>query len=152
MRLPFNAPIIALPYVVYAVALFAARIFDPLVMAHRTAVAQLDVGVLALDGGQRVVDLNPAAEHILRLPLERARGRAVGDLLPAQVGEHLGGEHATEIALSLGAPQAREYTLGVSPLRDWRGLDVGTLLLLHDVTDQQRAQAQICLLYTSMPG
>lgn len=143
LRLPFNAPIIALPYVVYAVALFAARIFDPLVMAHRTAVAQLDVGVLALDGGQRVVDLNPAAEHILRLPLERARGRAVGDLLPAQVGEHLGGEHATEIALSLGAPQAREYTLGVSPLRDWRGLDVGTLLLLHDVTDQQRAQAQI---------
>lgn len=144
LRLPFNAPVIALPYVVYAVALFSFHIFDPLVMAHRTAIEQLDVGVLALDTGQRVIDLNPAAERILRLPLDRARGRPVGELLPAPVGEYLGGEHATEVGLSLGAPpDARAYTLGVSPLRDWRGLDVGTLLLLHDVTEQQRAQAQI---------
>ncbi len=50
----------------------------------------------------------------------------------------------TEIELILGPGQAlRSYTLVISPLKDWRGLDVGRLLMLHDVTEQKRAQAQI---------
>jgi signal transduction histidine kinase len=143
LQLPFNAPVLALPYAVYAVALFAFHIFDPLVMAHRTAIEQLDVGVLALDGGRRVIDMNPAAERAIQLPLDRAKGRLVGDLLPAHA-DGIGRGAALQTELSLGAPpQRREYTLEVSPLKDWRGVDVGSLLLLHDVTEQKRAQAQI---------
>ncbi len=37
----------------------------------------------------------------------------------------------------------RDARLQTSPLRDWRGLDMGRLLLLHDVTAQNRAQAQL---------
>jgi signal transduction histidine kinase len=44
----------------------------------------------------------------------------------------------------VGAGQAvRYYTLAISPLKDWRGLQVGRLLLLRDVTEQKQAQAQL---------
>jgi len=43
-----------------------------------------------------------------------------------------------------GVGQAvRQYALQISPLSDWRGLEAGRLLLLRDVTEQKRAQAQI---------
>jgi len=46
--------------------------------------------------------------------------------------------------ISLGAGDAvRYYALHLSPLKDRRSLDLGYLLLLHDVTEQRRAHAQL---------
>jgi hypothetical protein len=39
--------------------------------------------------------------------------------------------------------EVRRYVLEISPLSDWRGLEIGRLLLLLDVTERRRAQAQI---------
>jgi len=136
--LPFNAPILIVPYVIYAVALFALRIFDPMVMARQSAIDQLDAGVLVLDRAGRVVGHNPAAAHMLGLSGEGIRGRPVGALLPA--GALLVAGSSGFHAMSL---RERDIQLQASPLRDWRGLDVGRLLLLHDVTAQNRTQAQL---------
>lgn len=137
--LPLNTPFMLLPYLVYAVALFAFRIFDPMVVARQTAIEQIGAGLLVLDGGERVVGLNPAAERILGLPVERAQGQVVGELLP--VGAMSVSERKTaERILRL---KERDYLLELSSLRDWRGLDVGRLLLLHDVTEQRQAQARL---------
>jgi len=46
--------------------------------------------------------------------------------------------------MSLGSgAETRYYLLETSALKDWRGLEIGRLLLLHDVTEQKRAQAQL---------
>ncbi len=143
LRLPFDAPVFAVPYLAYAVALFAFHIFDPVAMAHQAAVAQLDVGVLTLDRAGQVLDLNPAAARILGLPAEHVKGRPVGELLPAPAAAPLGDDGAADLAVSLGAPDhPRHYAVTASPLHDWRGLDVGRVLLLYDVTEQQRAASQ----------
>jgi len=47
------------------------------------------------------------------------------------------------LEVSLGGAEARRYTLTLTPLVDHRALTMGHLLLLHDVTEQRRAQAQI---------
>jgi len=39
--------------------------------------------------------------------------------------------------------ETRHYLLETSALKDWRGLEIGRLLLLHDVTGQKRAEAQL---------
>jgi signal transduction histidine kinase len=39
--------------------------------------------------------------------------------------------------------EVRQYVLEISPLSDWRGLEAGRLLLLRDVTEQRRTQAQM---------
>lgn len=124
----------------YVIALFGFRIFDPVALARQTAIEQLASGMLVLDAQERVVSMNPAAERILGVASARARGQPVRQLLPAYAAEPGG----REAELSLGAGDApRQYTLAVSPLRDGRGLEAGRLLLLHDVTAQRRAQAQI---------
>jgi signal transduction histidine kinase len=38
--------------------------------------------------------------------------------------------------------ETRYYQVEASALNDWRGLEIGRLLLLHDVTEQKQAQAQ----------
>ena len=49
-----------------------------------------------------------------------------------------------ETAFYLGSGQKlSHYSLAISQLKDFRGLEVGRLLLLRDVTEQKQAQAQI---------
>jgi len=144
LDLPFNAPIMIVPYTIYAVALFAFRIFDPMVVARQSAIDQLDAGVLVLDRAGRVVGHNPAAVNMLGLAGEEIRGRPISALLPAGTAETI---HGAMAAGSSGfhdtSLRERDIQLQTSPLRDWRGLDVGRLLLLHDVTAQNQAQTQL---------
>jgi signal transduction histidine kinase len=148
----FNVPPIAFEYGMYAIALFGFRIFEPIRLARQAVIVQMREGVLVLDPEGRVAGLNPAAERILRLPEKQAMGQAVRDLLPAYPDGLLADPAGAEIELSLpegrqddlkAGQEVRQYMLGISPLEDWRGLEVGRLLLLRDVTEQKRAQAQL---------
>jgi signal transduction histidine kinase len=150
--LPLQVPPVGFEYAMYAVALFAFRIFDPIPLARQRAVEQLRAGMVVLDPRGRVASLNPAAERILAVPVGRARGRPIEELLPACPAEPLAGPAETEVEFSLpegarddagAGHELRHYTLAISVLRDWRGLEAGRLLLLHDVTAQKRSQAQI---------
>jgi PAS domain S-box-containing protein len=136
---------LAIPSVMYAIALFGFRIFSPIGLAQQAVLAQMRDGVLVLDAESRVVELNPAAQQILGSSERRAIGSPIRDLLPSyeQMREVPNAMEAgeTEISLEMQA-QTRYYAPAVSPLKDWRGLAVGRLLLLHDVTEQRRAQAQ----------
>jgi len=40
-------------------------------------------------------------------------------------------------------PDTRYYLVEACALNDWRGLAVGRLLMLHDITEQKRAQSQL---------
>jgi len=64
--------------------------------------------------------------------------------LPADADKCLAGSGDTEIELGLGeGTSLRYYMLANSLLNDFRGLEVGRLLLLRDVTELKRTQAQI---------
>ncbi len=130
----------------YAIALFGFRIFDPIPLARQTAIEQLPSGMLVLDPQGGIVSLNPAACAIFGSPQKCLLGHSIQDLLPASadlIGDHpVGGEGRGEISLGSG-PEPRFYRAEACSLNDWRGLEVGHLFLLHDVTDQKQAQAQL---------
>lgn len=146
--LPLDTLAMAFAFLAYAIVLFRFHILDPIPLAHQTAIEQLQAGMLVLDPQGRVSSLNPAAERMLGATAGRLRGRPIEELLPACLDPPLAGPGGTEI--ELGLPEGgqdgaglRQYSLAVSPLKDWRGLEAGRLLLLRDVTEQKRAQAQI---------
>jgi signal transduction histidine kinase len=141
--------IIAIPFGIYAIALFGFRIFDPVPAAGRAAIEQMREGMVVFDTGWRALSLNPAAAGILGVPAARARGKTWAELLPScpDAGQCLGaGRIPIEVNLrddEAAGTDARRYTLMLTPLMDHRALTMGHLLLLHDVTEQGRAQAQI---------
>ena len=132
--------------IVYGLALFGFRMFDPIPLARKTVIEQMREGMLVLDAGQQIVDLNPAAERILGLPAGHARGHPASNLLPgwAEMSASLDDPAKAQPEIRLGTgSQARDYALHVSPLKNPQGQALGHLLLLHDVTEQKRAQTQL---------
>jgi PAS domain S-box-containing protein len=141
--LPVDVLGVGFEFLMYAVALFGFRIFDPVPLANQMAIEQLQDGVLVLDPQGRVASLNPAAEEILGKPSRLALGEPVRELLPAYQEEPLSGAGKTVIEFRAGEGSSlRDYTLRVSHLRDWRGMEIGRLLLLRDVTEPKRAREQ----------
>jgi PAS domain S-box-containing protein len=139
--LPIDIISIAVVFLTYAIALFGFRIFDPITLARQTVIAQMRDGMLVLDSQGRVASLNLAAEQILGVSARSARGRPVKELLPAYPDRHLEDAGMNVIEFSLGeVPTVRDFTLAISQMKDWRGLEVGRLLLLRDVTEPKRAR------------
>ena len=142
--LPLDVLGIAFAYVMYAIALFGFRMFDPVALARLTLMEQLSDGMLVLDDQGRVASLNPAAERIFGLTARQVKDKPVREVLPAYPEELPPVTSGTEIEFSLPASGGvSHYRLVISLLNDWRGQQVGRLLLLHNVTEQKRAQAQL---------
>jgi signal transduction histidine kinase len=140
----FYVPEKALPVLACAIALFGYRIFDPIPLARQTVIEQLQAGMLVLDLEGRVVSLNPAAESILNTSEKQVKCIPVKELMPAYPEKCLVDSGETKIELGLGdASNLQYYIITNSLLKDFRGLEVGRLLLLHDITDQKRTHAQI---------
>jgi len=144
--LPLDLLGMSFEFLMYAIVLFGFRILDPIPLARQTAIEQLQAGMLVLDPQGKIVGSNPAARSILGSPTKRLLGRLIQDLSPACAGL-IGNLQATgqgqgEISQGSG-PGTRYYQVEASALNDWRGLAVGRLLMLHDITEQKRAQSQL---------
>jgi len=148
---PLDASVLSMniSVVMYGLALFRFRMFDPIPMARQTVIEQMREGMLVLDTGGKVVDLNPAAENILGQPAARVRGRDAAEVLPAYA-EVSAGKAQAEISLPEGRRDGVgtgstlcHYELTLSPLKDRYEQVLGHLLLLHDVTAQKQARAQL---------
>lgn len=130
---------------IFAWGFFRARFLDVAPLAHSAVFSGLADGVLVLDGRDRVVDLNPAAQRILE-----CSGSVIGESV-----DDAFCESAPQLALALADPaHARElvvgppglerhYELRVSPLVRADGDRAGRLILLHDVTERALAQAAL---------
>ena len=124
--------------------LFRFHLLDIVPVARDAVIEGMDDGVVVVDTGGRVVDLNPAARRILARP----GGDPVGDTLrrlaprlDALLAED-SGEARVEVGLGEGAAR-RNFDLAISPLRDREGRSTGRLLVLHDVTERKRTEEEL---------
>lgn len=142
--LPLDILAIAFAFLMYAIALFGFNLFDPVAMARQTAFEQLYVGIVILDPRERVMRMNPAVERMLDVTVEHAVGRPFTELCPGYAEANSTAASEAEFEVTIGNwPDVRYYTVAISPLKDWRGAPVARLLLLQDVTEQRRSQAQL---------
>ena len=128
---------------VYAIALFWLHALDPVPDARRAALATMRDGMVVVDGEGRIVDVNASARRALGSSREALLARPLGDVLPlGDPGPDGGGAGETNLDLD-GEGVLRRYLVETTPLDDRRGRPLGSLVLLHDVTEQERAQAQL---------
>jgi two-component system phosphate regulon sensor histidine kinase PhoR len=111
---------------------------------QQAVLASMTEGVIALDAEQQVIILNQAAAHILGVNREEAEGRPIHEVVPGSEWRWL-----LNRLLFMAAPVAEEVTLDQgrrvirahsSPLQDETGTPMGTLLVMHDVTQFKRLE------------
>jgi PAS domain S-box-containing protein len=140
------APAIAcLSGIVAAWGLFRFRLLDIVPIARSAVIEDIDSGVIVMDQQQRVVDLNRNAQRILDYPAAQAIGRQaeeVFDAWPALAVLYQGTAARAEIALEVGGA-SHYYESHISPLTDQDGQQIGRVIILHDITEYKKAQAQL---------
>ncbi len=142
--IPYSPIGITFTCVMYAIVLFRFRIFGPLPLARQVLNQRMPVGILVLDDENKVRSLNPAGEKILRTSFKSAKGRAIGELLPAYPRELT--EVTVDQRLEFSLPVDNDlqfYELVITNLKNWRDWHVGKLLLINNVTEQRRTQKNL---------
>jgi len=112
-----------------------------------TLVANLSTAVISLDPAGRVTTANPAVEKMLGAPLRTGipavRALRERDLVPLAdlVEQALIAEESVRRDLELaGVAATRQLTVQVSPLKSRSDDDLGTLIMIEDLSDLLRAQ------------
>lgn len=140
-----------------AVALHNARLFTDLERMrnyNESILRSLTNGVVTLDAEHRVVKANEAALAILELD-EQPRGRPFEALfggerswltpLMARSTEHLSGtqqeNRLADVDIELANGHLRSVNLVAVPLADLEDQEIGSMIVLEDVTEEQRIRS-----------
>ncbi len=124
-------------------ALFRLGLLDLVPVAHEAVIESMADGVLVLDAGSRVIEMNPAASGIVGRAASDAIGQPVASLLTGRLDllERYRDvqEARDEISVSREGAE-RNFELRISPLRVRNGRPSGRLVVLRDVTERHRAE------------
>lgn len=126
--------------------LFRLKLLDVVPIARDMLIETMDDPMIVLDGLDRVVDLNAAAQRLLGCAEEQAVGKPAAQTLGPLAVSLAGGldSSAEPRALVVGeSGESRWYDVRVSPLRNGDGRDHGRLVVLHDITEQQQSEELI---------
>ena len=129
-------------------AIVRGTLLDVLPLARDALVEQMADGVVVFDGGNKAVDVNPAALAML--------GTFAGDVIGKPAEAILGG--VKDVAGILAGRDVRSAVLSIGPVVDSRYVDLGItpifvglgspparLVTLHDVTEERRASENLKL-------
>lgn len=122
-------------------ALYRYRLLDVMPVARDYLVESMDDALLVLDTRNRVLDLNPAARHLLNLTETAVIGQDILHLIPPAE-QHLYDQfadvHEGQAEIEIGSGRTtRHFDLRINPLRQ-KGTTIGRLIVLREVTDQVR--------------
>ncbi len=126
-------------------AIFGQRLFDLVPVARETLIQVMPDGAVVLDGEGKVVEINPAARHILGLP---------GDVTAPDIGH--AGERWPALARCFGSTtDAEEEVMIAGPagaawlearasiLHDAGGRLASRLVMLRDISKRKRAEEDL---------
>ena len=119
---------------------FRYGLLDILPVAKAEIFRGLDDLILVIDGQDRISDINPAAESLLKVKASRIIGQKISDAFRQypQLQQIAHGLESKEISL-MNDGQKHVYDLRASLLTDKNGLEIGKVIALRDITERKLA-------------
>lgn len=126
-------------------ALSERRLFDLSPIARDTLVESMSDGLLVLDKYHRVVDINPAAQLLLNIPIKDNIGEPIETVLAAlpKLQEICQATTPAETTLLLSEDSGRHLSIRTILLRKQGTEAVGKVLMLRDVTEEKSIEAEL---------
>jgi PAS domain S-box-containing protein len=125
--------------ILLAAGLFRYRLLDLMPVARDKLIEKMSDAMLVLDVQDRIVDLNPSMQNLLRVTADEAIGQAVDNVLqdwqPQVAPVRQAMQARREVIFSRDGRQSH-FDLLISPLTDQRNLINGRLVVLRDITDR----------------
>src|ERR1035437_3608411 len=105
-------------------------------------VESINVGILAADLEDRVESWNSQIEKLTGISRERALGRKLSELLPADLCDRLGAgvENVYKFVLK---PKEVTLNIAIAPLISRDGAQIGRLIIFDDVTDRAELERRL---------
>jgi predicted DNA binding protein/PAS domain-containing protein len=123
-------------------ALFRYRLFELLPATRRlgrqAALVGMDDGVVIVDTDRTMLYMNPAAGDILACDPEDAVGEPADELVDTDELDFAATDRLAELSFD-----GRTYEVETAPIDDRRGKQVGHTVLLYDVTERTRREAEL---------
>jgi PAS domain S-box-containing protein len=122
--------------------LFRMELLEIMPLAQRVVIQKMADALVLLDGHDRIIQLNPAAENLLQLKEVRIDGKELAQVLPEWpelVDGVLSHDDASlEIARAMeGSP--RFYEVRSTVIRDDKNRKLGRFFFMRDVTEKKQA-------------
>jgi PAS domain S-box-containing protein len=129
----------------WAWGLFHYHLLDIVPVAREAIIESMTDAVIVLDARGRIVDVNPAAERILRRRAAEAIGYPARQILAARSDLVERYRDAAEVQdeIILGVEVRRIYDLRISPLYDKQHHLTGRLIVLRDITERKHVEEEL---------
>ena len=112
-------------------------------------VANMPIGLIALDDQQRIAAINHAAESLMQLSFREAIGKTAEQILPTELCDEINRqqiEHRVfekEIDCTVGKGQALVLEVGASRIMDENGISLGDVILFRDQTEVRALRREL---------
>ena len=146
LQVPEDASIFAwgISGIALTAGLYSFKTLDPVPAAQSEIVETMGDGTVVLDVDGRISDVNPAARELLG-DGEPLVGRQIGSVLDGwqeMVADVTGGRDWQELSLTVDGEE-RFIDVETTPFTDRFDDEVGTLLVLRDVTERKRREQRL---------
>lgn len=133
---------LALSGILFALGIFRFGLFELVSVARERLIEIMRDGVVVLDGKNRIVDLNPAAEELLGVLRRGSLGFALEQVWGAwpELAAGFDRTRETQTGISLGGAPPRYLEISISPLYSRRSYFTGWLLMLRDYTRRKQLE------------
>jgi diguanylate cyclase (GGDEF)-like protein len=128
---------------VFMYAVLGLRLFDLVPVARHLLIEQLPDGVVVLDLRRRVLDLNRAARQMVGPGIPSPLGLPAAEVFAHWDAALHDLRDLGDQDLRLALPDGRHLEVRVSSLRDDQRVVQGHMVVWRDITEQQRAEAQV---------
>lgn len=131
--------------IIIAWGIFRLRMFDLVPLARDTLIETMNAGVMVLDLQNRVLDINPAFEKIVRLQAFKVSTCRIDDVcseIPDLVKACLD-KNVTYTEFTINTDeQLQVYEVQLSPLTDKNGVLIGRIVTAYEITEKKKAQQE----------
>lgn len=120
--------------------LFRMQLFELLPLVQRAAIAQLEDGLMLIEGGDRLVQMNPAAEQLLGVRAVESAGKPVADVLAKwpEIVRKVTALDSAQFEIGREGLLGRNYLeVKTGLIRDEQGRRCGRFVVLRDVTSKR---------------